>query len=308
MRPTGLYDDGCSLAVKEKIDQERMWRSNICVFLLLVAPLLAYRTLPLSGFVFPHVSTIDSYFNSLLYFLCLSFYQSLSLTPKSLTLLLFQVRANTRDKLSASITQEQAGFSQSFITQKNVILLDKLLNPINGNITEMASQYVNFCDESFDVFLNERIATIDDEEGKKVYGNIRYEINSARQRKLIGFIQSLSTRSLPRVLTLSFITTEADKILRGILAAGELKKMEAKLQYHLRRAEIDMPFMVILQLNIEDAIMSNVTIAVQVMKHLETLINEHQDSLVSPPVRLMRLLVLTHSLTYLLTYSLTHSV
>lgn len=83
--------------------------------------------------------------------------------------------------------------------------------------------------------------------------------------------------------------------------------MEAKLQYHLRRAEIDMPFMVILQLNIEDAIMSNVTIAVQVMKHLETLINEYQDSLVSPPVRLMRLLVLTHSLSYSLTHSLTLS-
>jgi len=84
--------------------------------------------------------------------------------------------------------------------------------------------------------------------------------------------------------------------------------MEAKLQYHLRRAEIDMPFMVILQLNIEDAIMSNVTIAVQVMKHLETLINEYQDSLVSPPVRLMRLLVLTHSISYSLTHSLTHSL
>ncbi len=61
------------------------------------------------------------------------------------------------------------------------------MNPVNGNITEMAAQYVNFCDESFDSFLNERIATLDDEEGKKVYGNIRYEINSARQRKLIGF-------------------------------------------------------------------------------------------------------------------------
>jgi hypothetical protein len=187
-----------------------MWRSNICVFLLLVAPLLAYRTLPLSGFVFPHVSTIDSYFNSLLYFLYL-LTRSLSLTPKSLTLLLFQVRANTRDKLSASITQEQAGFSQSFITQKNVILLDKLLNPINGNITEMASQYVNFCDESFDVFLNERIAIIDDEEGKKVYGNIRYEINSARQRKLIGFIQSLSTHSLPHLLTPHFLSQKLIK-------------------------------------------------------------------------------------------------
>lgn len=64
----------------------------------------------------------------------------------------------------------------------------------------MAAQYVNFCDESFDVFLNERIAIIDDDEGKKVYGNIRYEINSARQRKLIGFT-SLIILLLVHVLT-----------------------------------------------------------------------------------------------------------
>lgn len=33
--------------------------------------------------------------------------------------------------------------------------------------------------------------------------------------------------------------------------------------------------------------------AVQVMQHIETLIHEYQDSIVSPPVRLMRLLVRT---------------
>lgn len=84
---------------------------------------------------------------------------------------------------------------------------------------------------------------------------------------------------------------EADKILRNILSAGGLKQMEAKLSYYLRRAEIDMAFMVILQLNIEDAINANVTTAVQVMKHLETLITEFQDSFVSPPVRLLRMLL-----------------
>jgi hypothetical protein len=85
----------------------------------------------------------------------------------------------------------------------------------------------------------------------------------------------------------------ADKILRDILAAGGLKQMEAKLAYYLRKSEIDMAFNVILRLNIEDAIRANVTTAVQIMTHLETLINEHQDALVSPPVKLLRLLVRT---------------
>ena len=40
--------------------------------------------------------------------------------------------------------------------------------------------------------------------------------------------------------------------------------MEAKLSFHLRRAEIDMAFMVILELNIEDAVNHEVEKAVQV--------------------------------------------
>jgi len=90
---------------------------------------------------------------------------------------------------------------------------------------------------------------------------------------------------------------EADKILRAILSAGGLKQMEAKLSYYLRRAEIDMAFMVILQLNIEDAINANVTTAVQVMKHIETLITEYQDSFVSAPVRLLRMLLRADDIT-----------
>jgi hypothetical protein len=160
-------------------------------------------------------------------------------------------------------------FAQSFVAQKNFILLDKLENPPNGNITEAACQYVNFCDESFDAFLGERIASLPNEKDKQYFGRIRYAVNNARQQKLM----------------------EADKILRGILAAGGLKQMEAKLYYHLKRAEIDMAFMVLLNLNIEDAVVANVTTAVQVMTHLATIISEQQDAMVSPPVRLLRLLV-----------------
>lgn len=162
-------------------------------------------------------------------------------------------------------------FAQSFVAQKNFILLDKFLGEVNGNLTDIATQYINFCDGSFDVFISDRINAMETEEEKRILGRIRYEINSARQKKLI----------------------EADKMLRGILAAGGLKQMEAKLSYHLRRAEIDMAFMVILQLNIEDAVNAKAETAAQVMTHLETLITEHQDKMVSAPVRLMRTLVRT---------------
>lgn len=164
---------------------------------------------------------------------------------------------------------EDGEFAESFIAQKNFILLDKFLNPVQGNITLTAEQFVNFCDESFNIFLNERIAETESEADKASLGKIRYEINVARKNKLI----------------------EADKILRGVLTAGGLKQMEAKLYYHLKMAQIDMAFMVILQLNIEDAQNAKAETALQVMTHLQTLINEHQDKLVSAPVRLLRLLV-----------------
>ena len=183
------------------------------------------------------------------------------------------LRDSDSQSVSPSIsTAPPAGdFAQSFVAQKNYILLDKLENPKNGNITEAACEYVNFCDESFDAFLGERIASLPLEKDKQYFGRIRYAVNSARQQKLM----------------------EADKIFRSILAAGGLKQMEAKLYYHLKRSEIDMAFMVLLNLNIEDAIVANVTQAVQVMTHLGTIINEQQDAMVSAPVRLLRLLVRT---------------
>lgn len=179
--------------------------------------------------------------------------------------------ARLREGLQAAVGTAAGPFAQSFVQQKNSILLEKLQNPVNGNVTEAAFQYVNFCDESFDSFIGEKISSLPNEKDKQVFGKIRYAVNSARQQKLM----------------------EADKILRGILAAGGLKQMEAKLQYHLKRVEIDMAFMVLLQLNIEDALVANVTQAVQVMTHLGTIINEQQDAMVSAPVRLLRLLVRT---------------
>jgi len=175
--------------------------------------------------------------------------------------------------LDASIVQSGGGdFEQTFIAQKNFILLEKFIaQQVTGNLTEVATLYVNYCDESFDMFVNERIKACKSESERQVFGKIRYEVNRARQEKLL----------------------EADRILRSILSAGELRKMEAKLQYHLRRAEIDMAFMVILQLNIEDAVNAKAENASNVMRHLGTLITEYQDAVVSAPVRLMRLLVRT---------------
>ena len=174
-----------------------------------------------------------------------------------------------RRPLASSVESARTSFAESFIAQKNFILLEKLTDLATGPTADTCLSHISFCDESFDAFLGHVINCAPEGARKELLGKVRYEINTARQKKLI----------------------EADKTLRGILSSGGLKQMEAKLAFHLRRAEIDMAFMVILQLNIEDAIKNKVEKAVQVMTHLETLINEYQDQVVSRPVRLLRLLL-----------------
>jgi hypothetical protein len=167
-------------------------------------------------------------------------------------------------------TMSEVSVESSFVDQKNVMLLKKLLEPEEGlNQAEASMEYVNFCDEGFNTFLDDKIANAPSKEEKEKFGRVRYEVNRARQKKLI----------------------EADKILRDILSSGELKQIENRLNIYLRRSEIDMAFMVILQLNIEDALRAGAKQAVQIMTHLETCIMEYQDQMVSPPVRLMRMLV-----------------
>ena len=130
--------------------------------------------------------------------------------------------------ISSSSTSISASAS-SMIDQKNVILLEKFQSAPEGNCTAMAQQYANFCDESFDKYLNEKIANTEEEAEKQKLGKVRYEINVARQMKLKA----------------------ADNLLREILAAGgtsrdfQLKQMEAKLRKHMNQADIDMAFMVI---------------------------------------------------------------
>ena len=165
--------------------------------------------------------------------------------------------------------------STSMIDQRNEILLEKLEAAADENLTFVVYEHINFCDESFDKYLNDRIASLSTQEEKVKLGRVRYEINMARRNKL----------------------QVADNLLREILQSGgnssdfQLKQMEAKLQMHLRKSEIDMAFMVVLQLNIQDALNSNATMAAQILQHMQTLIHEYQDEIVSPPVRLMRMLV-----------------
>jgi hypothetical protein len=171
-----------------------------------------------------------------------------------------------------TVMDQKTERTKSVMDQKNDIIFDRF--GVNGNrtdlnLTQVAEDHVNFCDESFNVFLNKKIEDIPLEKDKQYLGRVRYEINCARQRKLRG----------------------ADIMLRGMLSAGGKPQMEALLAYHLRRAEIDMAFMVILQMNIEDATNSGAHKAATVMSDLNTVIQQHQDSIVNAPVRLLRMLV-----------------
>lgn len=155
--------------------------------------------------------------------------------------------------------------------QKDSLLIQTFLSPNNNNLTQAILDNLNFCDESFDKYLTRCIDQCATEKDKQIYGKIRYELNSVRQKKLM----------------------EADQILRDILSAGGLKQMEAKLAYYFRRGDVGMPFAVLLQLNIEDAINSKSEQAAQILMHLRTIVYEQQDSLVAPPVRLLRMLLRT---------------
>ena len=142
------------------------------------------------------------------------------LNSPSGTSLVRREAATTSTTSSSSSTTAAADcgcdqFADSFVAQKNFLLLEKFERPENGNLTDAAMQYVNFCDESFDLFLNDKIALLPTEPEKQKYGKIRYAVNTARQRKLM----------------------EADVILRTILEQAKVgvKQMEAKLMYYLRR-------------------------------------------------------------------------
>ena len=96
-------------------------------------------------------------------------------------------------------------FADSFVAQKNFLLLEKFERPENGNLTDAAMQYVNFCDESFDVFLNDKIALLPTEPEKQKYDQytttlLRYAVHTLIHTSLPTF----STLTHPFTLSLSF--------------------------------------------------------------------------------------------------------
>ena len=96
-------------------------------------------------------------------------------------------------------------FADSFVAQKNFLLLEKFERPENGNLTDAAMQYVNFCDESFDVFLNDKIALLPTEPEKQKYDQytttlLRYAV----QTLIHTSPPTYSTLTHPFTLYLSF--------------------------------------------------------------------------------------------------------
>lgn len=79
---------------------------------------------------------------------------------------------------SSSSDCECNQFADTFVAQKNFILLEKFERPENGNLTDAAMQYVNFCDESFDLFLNEKIALLPTETEKQKYEHLTHPVTN----------------------------------------------------------------------------------------------------------------------------------
>jgi hypothetical protein len=95
----------------------------------------------------------------------------------------------------------------SFMVQKNQLILDYLTNPNVANLTASVWEYVNFCDDSFDAFLNQSLDAAKTADKFQVLFNIRNELLFARQRKLQD-----AERILHSVLSVSFLSCNCFRI------------------------------------------------------------------------------------------------
>ncbi len=164
----------------------------------------------------------------------------------------------------------------NYITERNQLLLDQIVNATKStknegdNIKEIILPWMNFYDESFDHFLSQQISLSTEKETKDFYGKIRYEINVERQQQLL----------------------KAQELFKVIISYNDIKEMEAKLLYHLSRNEIQLPFLMILEMNLENAIVNKGSEnIIQLLSYLRAFITEYQDKLVSNPVKLLRQLL-----------------
>mmetsp|Transcript_19723 Transcript_19723/g.30943 ORF Transcript_19723/g.30943 Transcript_19723/m.30943 type:complete len:313 (+) Transcript_19723:107-1045(+) len=152
-------------------------------------------------------------------------------------------------------------------------LKNRIINPEKGTMEEAVDEYLDLCDYGFLNHLSQAAAAAE-RAGAPEAGALRgalAAINAAMQRRLVA----------------------ADERLRQILSAGELKTMEAMTRDMVRNNGVDMPFMVILNMNIAQAKQANAEQAEQVLQHLYTTIQEEQDKTLPANVRLLRLLLRT---------------
>lgn len=64
---------------------------------------------------------------------------------------------NHNEHVDSDRKSDRNSIGASFIESKNIILLERLRNPKDGNLTATAIEYVNLCDESFDQFLTKQM-------------------------------------------------------------------------------------------------------------------------------------------------------
>jgi len=151
-------------------------------------------------------------------------------------------------------------------------LCRQMMNPVQGvSMEQTVEQYLDMCDYGFLNYMNRLVfknAGLPEEAKIKA---VLAEINGAMQRRLVA----------------------ADERLRQILSAGNLKTMEAMARDMIRNNGVDMPFMVMLNMNIAQAKQANALQAEQVLTHLLTFIQEEQDKVVPANIRLLRLLLRT---------------
>ena len=153
-------------------------------------------------------------------------------------------------------------------------LLTQFSNPRDGNLQATVEEFLDMCDHGFLMHLSDKVqeAGPESEAGLKLRA-VAEEVNLAMQRRLV----------------------RADANLRDILqSAPVIKDMEKKLKHYFRVGEVDMAFMVMLSMNLEQAkTAGDAESAVQVLTHLSSVVNELQDQRLEPELRLLRKLMRT---------------
>lgn len=154
-------------------------------------------------------------------------------------------------------------------------LLAELLNAARSGgedgLAAALKKNLDFCDYNFIMYLQHEMEDAGDTPLREELIELMSRVNVALQSRL----------------------AEADEKLREVLSAGDLKAMEAKMRNLLRLGEVDVAFMVVLNMNQRQAAEAGAETASNVLTHLYTFIQQEQDSLVPAGTRLLRMLLRT---------------